>query len=82
MKIVWDEPKRIANFQKHGLDFADVVFFDWAGAVIETSHSDRMKAVGRFEDGTVVVIFATLGTEAMSIISFRPASERERKVLR
>jgi uncharacterized DUF497 family protein len=41
-----------------------------------------MKAVGYFEDGTAVVIFATLGTEAISIISFRPASERERKVLR
>jgi uncharacterized DUF497 family protein len=78
MKIMWDEPKRVANFQEHGLDFADVVFFDWAGAVIETTHSHRMKAVGHFEDGT----FATLGTEAMSIISFRPASERERKVLR
>lgn len=22
MKIVWDEPKRKANFAKHGLDFA------------------------------------------------------------
>jgi uncharacterized DUF497 family protein len=72
----------VANFQKHCLDFADVVFFDWSGAVIETTHSHRMKAVGYFEDGTAVVIFATLGTEAISIISFRPASEGERKVLR
>jgi len=22
MKIVWDEPKRLANIEKHGLDFA------------------------------------------------------------
>jgi uncharacterized DUF497 family protein len=58
------------------------VFFDWAGAVIQTTHSYRMKAVGHFENETAVVIFATLGTEAMSIISFRPPSERERKVLR
>jgi uncharacterized DUF497 family protein len=44
-------------------------------------HSSRMKAIGCFADGTAVVIFGTLGTEAISIISFRPASAKERKVL-
>jgi len=24
MKIVWDEPRRLANLDKHGLDFADL----------------------------------------------------------
>jgi len=24
VKIVWDEPKRLANLDKHGLDFADL----------------------------------------------------------
>jgi hypothetical protein len=24
MEIVWDEPKRLANLDKHGLDFADL----------------------------------------------------------
>jgi uncharacterized DUF497 family protein len=24
VKIVWDEPKRLANLEKHGLDFADL----------------------------------------------------------
>jgi uncharacterized DUF497 family protein len=24
MKILWDEPKRLANIKKHGLDFADL----------------------------------------------------------
>jgi uncharacterized DUF497 family protein len=30
MKIVWDEPKRLANLDKHGLDFADLneTFFE------------------------------------------------------
>ena len=27
MKIIWDEPKRQANIEKHGLDFADVGTF-------------------------------------------------------
>jgi uncharacterized protein len=69
------------HFQKHGLDFADVVDFEWETAVIDATHSSRMKAIGYFADGTVVVIFAALGIEAISIISFRPASAKERKVL-
>jgi uncharacterized DUF497 family protein/uncharacterized protein (DUF4415 family) len=30
VKIVWDEPKRLANLEKHGLDFADLdeAFFE------------------------------------------------------
>ena len=30
MEILWDEPKRLANIKKHGLDFADLneTFFD------------------------------------------------------
>jgi uncharacterized DUF497 family protein len=24
MKIVWDEPKRLANLARHGMDFADL----------------------------------------------------------
>lgn len=24
MEIVWDEPKRLANIAKHGIDFADI----------------------------------------------------------
>jgi uncharacterized DUF497 family protein len=32
VKIIWDEPKRLANLDKHGMDFADVNdrFFDAA----------------------------------------------------
>jgi len=83
MRIVWDEPKRKANLDKHGLDFADVIFFDWADALIETSRVEqgkqRFKAIGRFGPMMTVVIYVELGTEAISIVSFRPASARERK---
>lgn len=81
MKIVWDEPKRLANLDKHGLDFADVARFRWETALITATHSSRLKAVGFYEDGTAVVIFVVLGTEAISIISFRPANARERGLL-
>ncbi len=45
MKIVWDESKRLANLDKHGLDFADLdeVFF-------------RLMAIGRFADGSIAVV--------------------------
>ncbi len=82
MKILWDEPKRLANLAKHGFDFADVFHFEWETARITTTHSTRFKAVGYYADGTAVVIYAELGTEAISIVSFRPANVRERKLLR
>lgn len=85
MKIIWDEPKRLANIEKHGFDFADIDGFDWNSAIIEKSvngpGSARFKAVGYFRDGTMAVIFAAVGSEAMSIISFRRASSKERKTL-
>jgi uncharacterized DUF497 family protein len=44
MEIVWDEPKRLANLDKHGLDFADLneTFFDTALVV-----PSRPQALGR-----------------------------------
>jgi len=32
VRIIWDEPKRAANLEKHGMDFADLneTFFDTA----------------------------------------------------
>lgn len=83
MKIVWDEIKRQANLVKHkGHDFADLTEEFFLGAAIETTKGGRFKAIGRLEDGTIVVIFATLGTEAISIISMRPASQKERRAVR
>jgi uncharacterized DUF497 family protein len=81
MKIVWDEPKRLANLDKHGLDFVDldVVFF--LGAVLRSVKRGRIMAIGRFADGSIAVIFATLGTEGISIISMRPARKSERRLL-
>ncbi|MGF9562623.1 BrnT family toxin [Neorhizobium sp. JUb45] len=81
MIFVCDEVKRLANLDKYGLDFADVMFFGWETAVLEPSHSGRVKAIGYYRDGTAVVIYAGLGSEAISIISFRPASPKERRRL-
>ncbi len=82
MKIVWDEPKRLANLDKHGLDFADldVTFFDNALVIPSHSKSKRWVAIGTSIRGVIVVVFARLGREGISIISMRPASRDERKL--
>ncbi|WP_213775087.1 BrnT family toxin [Bradyrhizobium sp. dw_78] len=79
MKIVWDEPKRLANIAKHGLDFADIKEEFFIGAVIDAAKNGRFVAIGRLANGAVTVIFATLGAEGVSIISMRSANRKERK---
>ncbi|MCI5073505.1 BrnT family toxin [Oricola sp.] len=79
--IVWDERKRLANLAKHGYDFAELTEDFFLSAVVLPARDRRMKAIGRFEDGTIVVIYFTLGTEAVSLVSMRPASTREREFL-
>lgn len=80
MIIVWDEPKREANIAKHGVDFADIDEAFFLSAVVLPAKNGRYAALGKLR-GKIVVIFATLGTEGVSIISARPASVKERKLI-
>ena len=82
MQIVWDEPKRLANLDKHGLDFADLSVEFFSGAVVRPVRSERLQAIGPLDEGTVAVIFRLLGNEAISVISMRPANRKERRYLR
>ena len=78
MKITWDEPKRETNLTKHGLDFADLSLEFFRDAKIGPAKADRFVAVGELNGQIVVaVIFKPLGSEAISIISMRPASSKE-----
>ncbi len=81
MNIVWDEPKRITNIEKHGLDFAALTIEFFENSQILPAKHGRFQAIGRLADGTIVVIFATLGTEALSVISMRPARRDERSLI-
>jgi uncharacterized DUF497 family protein len=82
MRIVWDEPKRQANIVKHdGLDFAALTTEFFEAATILPAKKGRFQAIGRLADGTVVVIFATLGAEAISIISMRRAKKEEGRLI-
>ena len=86
MIITWDEPKRLANFMKHGLDFARFeTGFDFDGAVrypARPSRTGRQRFIFVGDlDGEIVVlaVVSPLGTEALSLVSLRRATEKERE---
>jgi hypothetical protein len=85
MKVVWDEPKRRLNLATHGFDLADAELLDWDNIVIVPGHPardgrPRFRAIGLLGDELVTVVFSRLGTEAVSVMSMRPASNAERKI--
>ncbi|MGD1037158.1 MAG: BrnT family toxin [Roseiarcus sp.] len=82
MVITWDNAKRLANIFKHGLDFADLDEDFFGNAVIVRACPPRFTAIGGLRDAmAVVVIFAPLGAEAVSVIPMRPANKKERSLL-
>ena len=81
MMLVWDEPKRLSNLAKHGLDFEDLDETFFLSSLVVPAKENRHMAIGRLADGTIAVVFAVLGTEGVSVISMRPASRKERELL-
>lgn len=84
MLITWDEPKRLANLVTHGLDFADAARFSWNSSVVSKTYVSarggrRFKATGLLDAKLISIIFAPLGTQAVAVISMRPASAKERR---
>ena len=82
----WDERKRARNVADHeGLDFVDARDrFEWETALIVGTHPGkdgrpRFQAIGLLDSDLVSLVFAALGTEAISAISLRRASRAERK---
>ena len=80
MIIVWDEPKRLVNIDKHGIDFADIGEGFFLSAIVRPVKDGRYAAIG-YLDGAIVVIFVVLGSEGVSIVSARSASRMERSLL-
>jgi uncharacterized DUF497 family protein len=81
MRIVWDEPKRRANIARHRLDFADLDDAFFEGSVVVPAKLGRQIAVGRHRSGIILVVFVALGIEGLSVVSMRPASRRERRLI-
>lgn len=80
MRLLVDPPKRDANLRKHGLDLAEAGRFDWQSARYVEARLGRQKAIGKLGKTIVVIIFKRLGSEALSVISLRPASRKERQL--
>lgn len=81
MRIIWDEPKRLANLLKHGMDFAELTLDFFDSAVVVEVGNGRRAAVGALSSGIILVIHVRYGTEAISVISMRAASKKERRLL-
>jgi uncharacterized DUF497 family protein len=79
MIITWDDAKRFANLEKHDLDFADLTEDFFLNSLVIPARPPRFTAIGPIGDvSVVVVVFAPLGSEAIAIVSMRPASRAER----
>jgi uncharacterized protein len=77
-RIVWDEAKRLTNLAKHGLDFADLDPNFFSEAAFGPTDNGRFVAIGEWAGIAITVVFRPLGAEAISVISMRPASRKER----
>ncbi len=82
MIITWDNAKRLANLDKHGMDFAELDVDFFIDSLVIPARAPRFKAIGQLRGvAIIVVIFAPLGTEAVSVVSMRPASAKEKELL-
>ena len=82
-RFEWDEAKRIANIEKHGIDFADVPsMFDGDVITIEDQRFDydetRYITIGLMKS-LILVVAHTDTEQAIRIISARKASKNEEK---
>ena len=82
MLIAYDETKRQSNIAKHGLDFASLTVEFFEAAAIFPAKKDRALAIGELDGRIVIaVVFRPLGSEAIAVISMRPASRKERMLI-
>jgi uncharacterized DUF497 family protein len=80
MRIIYDEAKRQSNIAKHGMDFAALSVEFFLSCHVEPAKQERLLAIGMLEGVMVIaVVFRPLGTEAISVVSMRRASAKERK---
>lgn len=81
MKFDWDGDKRLANIEKHGINFDDVdlVFADERSISYSSprEREERFVIVGMLRDRLISVVFTPRG-EAIRIISARAARPQEK----
>ena len=78
----WDEFKRISNLSKHGLDFLDapsILTGPHLAEAARTVEGELREAAVSFLNGTLVTAVFTRRLTAIRIISFRRASDGEKR---
>lgn len=83
MKVNFDPSKNEVNIEERGLPFSMVENFDWSSSfIVEDVRKDygerRFQALGFIDDLLYMVVF-TPRNDAVHVISFRRANNRERK---
>ena len=84
MTFEWDEAKRRANVQKHGLDFARVadVFSGLTATMEDVRHSygEQCFVTLGLLSGRVVVVVHTERADRIRVISVRKATKNEQQL--
>ena len=81
MRYEWDESKREANLEKHGVDFLAALDFNWQTALVyedaRTGYEERrFWALGLIHERVHALVF-TRRESFIRIISLRKANRRE-----
>lgn len=84
MRFTWDEAKRRANLEKHGLDFADAPeIFKGPMVIARDRRRDygeaRFIGFGLLKQRVIAVVFSRRNPDIIRIISLRKANGREQK---
>ena len=78
----WDDDKRLANIEKHGLDFLDAIdLFDGRRVVhvlAKTVAEERVLTIGMLRDKAYTLVWTQRGA-ARRLISFRRARRAEER---
>ena len=86
MRIEWDPAKDRLNRKRHRLAFEQAAELFRSGAdyleIYDEEHSDqedRFVAVGRIQQGVIVVVYTEREDEVVRIMSARMATKKERR---
>jgi uncharacterized protein len=79
----WDEDKRQTNRAKHGVDFAELEWFEWSTAVVRADvrldyGEHRWTALGKIA-GRIHHLAFTRRNGLVRVISLRKANKREQR---
>jgi uncharacterized DUF497 family protein len=84
MRFEWDEAKRLANIEKHGLDFNDApeLFTGQMVIVLDARlyyGEERFIGFGVCKQRVLAVVFTKKEPDIIRLISLRKANRREQK---